>query len=115
MSSTPQAFAVEVGTPDDAGVVVRVTGELDMSTAPELTSSLTSASAGVEGAVTLDLTGVTFLDSSAIGALIAVGQELADRGRSLRIGPRSTVVSRVLEITGLSDSSDAFHVLPEQA
>ena len=112
--SSPQSFAIEVVEPDAPERQIRVRGELDMSTAPELSTALIKAGEEAEGAVTLDLSGVTFLDSSAIGALIAAGQELNATGRSLRIGPRSAIVSRVLEITGLSEDSDAFDVLPEE-
>jgi len=37
---------------------------------------------------------------------------VADGGRRLQIGPRSDIVTRVLEITGLADNSEAFDVLP---
>ena len=112
--STPLSFAIEDANPDSAERQIRVRGELDMSTAPELSAALIRAGEGGSGEITLDMSGVTFLDSSAIGALIAAGQELNAGGRTLRIGPRSAIVSRVLEITGLTHDSDAFVVLPEQ-
>lgn len=112
--SSPQSFAIEVEDHDAADRKVRVRGELDMSTAPELSAALISAGEGSNGMITLDLSGVTFLDSSAIGALIAAGQELNAGGHTLRIGPRSAIVSRVLEITGLTEDSEAFDVLPEE-
>jgi anti-sigma B factor antagonist len=112
--SSPHSFAIEVDDPDASERKVRVSGELDMSTAPELSAALIKAGEGGDGAITLDLSGVTFLDSSAIGALIAAGQELSAGGHTLRIGPRSAIVSRVLEITGLTEDSEAFDVLPEE-
>lgn len=109
-----QSFAIEVADPGAADRQVRVRGELDMSTAPELSAALIRAGEGGPGSITLDLSGVTFLDSSAIGALIAAGQELGASGQKLQIGPRSAIVSRVLEITGLTEDSDAFDVLAEE-
>jgi anti-sigma B factor antagonist len=114
MPFTPQGFSVEVGAPQEGATVIRVRGELDMSTSSELASAVTSAGADADQ-VQLDLSGVTFLDSSAIGALVAVGGELAVNGSRLQIGPRSDIVSRVLEITGLAEPSDAFDVLPDPA
>ena len=110
---SPQGFTVEIDEPEGDQVLITVKGELDMAAAPELTGAIV----GVEGGsrVTLDLTGVTFLDSSAIGALVASGREVADAGRRLQIGPRSDIVMRVLEITGLADTSEAFDVLPGDA
>ena len=110
--SSPQGFAVEVAAPDGDTVRILVRGELDMSAAPDLTAAIAGAQAA-GGNVLLDLSAVTFLDSSAIGALVASGREMGEAGGRLQIGPRSDVVRRVLEITGLHEPSDAFDVLPE--
>jgi anti-sigma B factor antagonist len=107
---SPQGFTVEIDEPAGDEVLIRVKGELDMAAAPELTGAIVGSQGGT--CITLDLTGVTFLDSSAIGALVASGREVADAGRRLQIGPRSDIVSRVLEITGLAENSEAFDVLP---
>jgi anti-anti-sigma factor len=108
--SSPQAFTVETGPAEGGRVAIRVSGELDMAAS----AGLTEAIVGAEGCdrITLDLRGVTFLDSSAIGALVASGREVAERGGRLEIGARSDIVSRVLEITGLSETSEALDVLP---
>jgi anti-sigma B factor antagonist len=113
MSSTPTGFSLEADDPEDDRVSIRVKGELDMAATPSLTEAITGAS-GVSR-IHLDLSGVTFLDSSAIGALVASGREIAEKGIRLEIGPRSDIVSRVLEITGLDESSEAFDVLPGDA
>lgn len=114
MSASPHAFSVEVGDIVGDDIRLTVSGELDLSSASDLTNAIVGAG-GDAATVTLDLSQVGFLDSSAIGALIAAGQELADAGRRLRIGRRSAIVSRVLEITGLSEHPDAFDVLSDQA
>lgn len=112
--SPPEGFAVEVSDPDSGAVRIRVRGELDMSSAPGLTDAISNAG-GQAPTVLLDLSDVSFLDSSAIGALVASGRDLAGTGGRLQIGPRSGIVTRVLEITGLAKPSDAFDVLPEDA
>lgn len=109
--SSPQGFAVEVSDQDAGAVGIRVRGELDMSAAPGLTEAIAKVKDGAT--VVLDLSGVTFLDSSAIGALVGCGREITEGGGRLQIGPRSDIVRRVLEITGLAEPSDAFDVLPE--
>jgi anti-sigma B factor antagonist len=108
--SSPQGFTVEIDDPEGDAVGIRVKGELDMAATPGLTEAIV----GVKGCsrITLDLSGVTFLDSSAIGALVASGREVGAAGCRLEIGPRSDIVSRVLEITGLAETSEAFDVLP---
>lgn len=109
--SSPQGFAVEVSDPDAGAVRIQVRGELDMSAAPGLTEAIGKVEGG--STVVLDLSGVTFLDSSAIGALVGSGRELVETGGRLQIGPRSDIVMRVLQITGLAEPSEAFDVLPE--
>ena len=109
MSSTP-GFTVDLDEPEGDRVSIRVKGELDMAATPTLTQAIVSAASTPR--ICLDLSGVTFLDSSAIGALVASGREVGEAGSRLEIGPRSDIVTRVLEITGLADSSEAFDVLP---
>jgi len=107
----PQGFAVEVSELDDGTVRIELRGELDMSAAPGLSEAM--AKTGGEVTVVLDLSGVTFLDSSAIAALVAAGRNIREGGGRLQIGPRSEIVARVLEITGLDEPSEAFDILPE--
>jgi anti-anti-sigma factor len=109
--SPTAGFTVETGDPEGEQVSIRVKGELDMAATPALTEAIRGASGSSR--IVLDLGGVTFLDSSAIGALVAAGRELHEGGGRLAIGQRSDIVNRVLEITGLHESSDAFDVLPQ--
>ena len=109
-----EGFTVEVGHDGDDAVVVKVRGELDLSTSPDLAAALSTTEVTAP-TVQLDLSAVTFLDSSAIGMLVAAGTDLASAGQRLQIGPRSDIVHRVLEITGLAEPSAAFDVLPQTA
>ncbi len=109
--SPPKAFTVEIDEPAGDRVVIRIKGELDMAAAPDLTEAIVGSKTSTR--VSLDLSGVTFLDSSAIGALVSSGRSLAEAGSRLELGPRSDIVTRVLEITGLADTAEAFDVLPE--
>lgn len=108
--SSPQGFTVESEEGDGDAVSILVKGELDMAATPGLTEAIVRAKDRAR--ITLDLSGVTFLDSSAIGALVASGREVSEAGGRLEIGPRSDIVNRVLEITGLAETSEAFDVLP---
>lgn len=97
----------------EQGLRVTVVGELDLASAPRLSTAL--APEAVQGAseVVLDLERVSFIDSSALRALVVAGRNLAEAGIKLQIGPRSEVVARVLEITQLDQQTEAFQVLPE--
>lgn len=103
-------------TTEDAegGRVVKVTGELDLASAPTLAEKISASPVSGES-VTLDLSGVTFIDSSALRALVVAGRELADAGAKLLIGPRSAVVDRVLAVTQLDQQSEVFQVISDPA
>ena len=107
----PHGFAVDVEVDADRSTVV-VRGELDLSNATELSEALASAGTGVS-CVVADLRAVTFIDSSAIGALVSSGRSLAEAGSRLQIGPRSPAVTQILELTGLAAGTEAFDVLEE--
>ena len=80
-------------------VVVRPAGEIDLSNTDALRGHLCSL---VErGHVVLDLSGVSFLDSTALGVLITVRRHAADHGTSVHLAGAYGTALRVLEITGL--------------
>jgi anti-sigma B factor antagonist len=82
--------------------VLRIGGELDLLTVPELQARLDDAIAGTGGAVIADLTEVQFLSSSGLTLLLGLQSDLAAQDRPLRlvIGG-SNAVTRPLLITGL--------------
>lgn len=91
-------FAFEVVDVDDVHVV-SLFGQLDLANADQVRDALI----GVAGStVVVDLSGLQFLDSSGIAALVSArGRILAsDNGFELQ-GARG-IVRRVFEITGLS-------------
>ena len=114
MSSTPEALDITIED-TEAGHVIRVRGELDLATAPQLAAVLSEAAGQSTVPVVLDLGEVTFIDSSALRTLVLSGRELTGSGRKLQIGARSDRVAKVLEITQLDQYTEAFQVLPDPA
>jgi anti-sigma B factor antagonist len=87
---------------DDA-TVIRVSGELDLATVDELRGPARRAIADSRGRdLVLDLSGLDFIDSIGIGALIEL-RAAADQGdaRLVLLRPSRRVVE-VLQLTGLS-------------
>jgi anti-anti-sigma factor len=93
-----------VTQPDrDAVVWVRVTGEIDMATAGQVTTAVAQALRGRPSEVLIDLGAVSFLDSSGIQALLAAQAGGETCGIVVRVvNPRGHIL-RVLEITGVHD------------
>jgi stage II sporulation protein AA (anti-sigma F factor antagonist) len=73
-------------------------GELDADGVPQLSDRLI----GVEGDVTLDCSGLTFLDSSGLALFVTTHRACRARGAKLAIVNPSPCVIRLLELTGLS-------------
>ncbi len=90
--------------------VVAPAGELDMLIASGLRRELAQAAVGADHVV-LDLSRVTFMDSSAIGAIVAVHKELAARGGGVRLVNPQPPVQRILHITGLDCTLGGYDTL----
>jgi anti-anti-sigma factor len=85
-------------------VLVSVIGELDMADADEVGQLLTDAVEAGKPIVRLELSRLTFADSSAIKAVL-VGHEAArNRGVTYEIVNPHTRVKRLLEVTGLTSA-----------
>jgi anti-anti-sigma factor len=78
-----------------------LSGELDSHTAPILEAEL--ARLDDQSDVTLDLSALSFIDSSGLRVIISSHQARSDRGERLVLAPISDAVRRLLEITSLTD------------
>lgn len=86
---------------DDIRALIKVNGELDLSTAAPLWAVLESHLAAGRRFLRLDLSGVTFLDATALTGITRAHKELlARRGTLVVTGVRS-LVGRVLRVTGM--------------
>ena len=89
------AAVVSSTSPD----TVEVAGELDMATAPQLEAVAADVLSQHKG-VTLDMGGVTFVDSSGLGAVLRIASSLDGQG-PLRLVNVPPLVARVIQLTGL--------------
>jgi anti-anti-sigma factor len=94
------SIKVETGEPQPRVLVV---GELDLLTSPQLSDALATL-VGDEGPsrLVVDLTGVTFFDSSALNVLLQAQNRAAELEVELAI-VASPAVSRVIELTGVTE------------
>jgi anti-anti-sigma factor len=82
----------------EGGQVFTLNGELDVTTSQGLAERLTGPPGSL---VVLDLSGLSFMDSSGIGAIHAARRLTIKNGGTLVVCRPSPQVHRVLEITGL--------------
>lgn len=95
---------LQVTSEDRNGVpVVVANGEVDVSSAPQLRAELMAIPEDTPRAI-VDLTEVTFLDSTGLGVLIAAMKRLRDSatGGHLELVVTRPHLHKVLEVTGLN-------------
>jgi anti-sigma B factor antagonist len=96
----PDLVSIDV-TGSAAGVLLTVAGEVDSSTAPSLRAALDTAFADGVLTLTVDLDGVTFLDSAGLCVLAGAHRQAIETGVALRVLASNRAVIRPLQITGL--------------
>jgi anti-sigma B factor antagonist len=85
-------------------------GELDMATAGHLLAVLEPV-VQQGGSLTLDLSGLAFLDSSGVEIIQQIGRQLDDRGWVVILRSPSSAALRVLEIVG-AEQFAGIHIEP---
>jgi anti-sigma B factor antagonist len=101
------AFAVIRRELDEHTGVLSVEGELDLASAPSLKWALTDILAAGHDQVVVDLTLVTFIDSTALGVLVGVKKNLTP-GARLALTCTHPDVLNIFELTGLDGTFDIF-------
>ena len=100
-----------VSRPQAGTVLLEVDGEIDTLTAPRLQAALDAAQdaahsgvpdgdGGGRATVVVDLSGVTFLASSGLAALITGARRAAGTGARLHLVTATRAVTRPLQVTG---------------
>lgn len=93
-------FLTSAGGTDDT-MVLRLKGELDMATAPGLGRALDTALDGRPSTIALDLTDLTFVDSTGIRVLITGCRRAGVQGCAFVLrSPRRSVL-KAIQLTGL--------------
>ena len=81
-----------------------VRGELERSTAWELTAAAIRADEHLPKQLTLDLSGVTFIDLAGLRAISDVARRSRKRHRTFAVANPSEPVARLLKLTSLDQS-----------
>jgi anti-sigma B factor antagonist len=106
------AFAVSERALDERTSVLNVEGELDLAAAPSLKWALADVVQAGATRLVVDLTRVTFIDSTALGVLVGAHRSLS-AGARLAIACRHPDVLNIFELTGLDATFDIFPTLED--
>lgn len=78
-------------------------GELDLCTGAQLRQAVASLPEAPQGAVIIDLSGVTFIDVAGVRAICEIVNVMRARNRSVRVVPGSPAVQRLFRMTDAED------------
>lgn len=101
MITEAQGITVSVSE-RDGWSVVEVAGEIDLLTSPTLRRHLVELTVADHHDIVLDLSGVTFFDSSGLSAIVGGLKLVRNQHGQLRIAGAVRRVAKVFEIAGLS-------------
>jgi anti-anti-sigma factor len=82
---------------------IRLFGELDLHSARAMSATLSEAVGDTTRDPVVDLRRVTFMDSTALGALARAGEQLRNQGRTLKLLLVDGQVRDLLDVSGLAD------------
>ena len=85
----------------EESILVSLRGSLVYEALPSLQTCWEAVRGQPRPTVLLDLSGVTFLASGALGSLVALHRWLAVRGHELRVSALSSPAREALRLTGL--------------
>ena len=105
-------FSVEV-TEEAGAIVAHIRGEVDMATCERLRDSI-EPYLGPRQTVILDLSEVTFMDSSLLNLLVQARGRLTADGGSLMLRNPSKAAHRLLAIAEMTDLLESARPEPER-
>lgn len=84
-----------------SGSLIKVTGEVDVSCADTLRSALAAALEDGAPQITVDLSEVSYIDSTGIGVLVGAAHKAAEQNGMLSVAHPQKNVARVLALLGV--------------
>jgi anti-anti-sigma factor len=95
------SLEVQTRQVDTGATVVAPTGRLDVAGAPALKDAISEALKNGQAKVVIDMEGVSFVDSTGLGSVIAALKQIRSSQGDLRLAAPNQQVRVVLELTTL--------------
>ncbi|MFE0733929.1 STAS domain-containing protein [Streptomyces sp. NPDC058855] len=102
------AFHIDVPHTDGSLAVIALSGEFDINAAPAVRARSLDLIAVGHPNLVADLSGVTFCDSSGLGALVGIWRCAKDAGGSLTLAAIPDRLGRLLSVTGMDTFLPAY-------
>ncbi len=95
------ALEVETRQADNGVTVLAPTGRLDVAGAPALKEAITEITQHASPRIVIDMEGVSFVDSTGLGSVIAALKQVRSQQGQLRLAAPNQQARVVLELTTL--------------
>lgn len=96
------ALSLEAQTDGDL-LTIRLTGELDLASAPPVEAAVEEGLADSDRRLVIDFSGLSFIDSTGIAILVAAMGDPRSAGRLGFVPSTAPAVTRVLKLTGVEE------------
>lgn len=105
---------LETGTKDINGwKVLDVSGEIDVYTAPQFKEAVNQLINAGQKDLIIDMSRVTYMDSSGFGTLLSATKRLRPEGGSVNLVACNSAIDRMLRITRLNTIFGTFQTIEE--
>lgn len=94
------SLEIRISRPDSATLLLELTGQANIWTAPELKEEILASLDEATIAI-FDFSGLTFIDSTVLGVLVSIVKRLRPRQGQVKIVCTDENINRIFEITGL--------------
>jgi anti-anti-sigma factor len=102
LDENPSPFELRESRASDE-VRLELRGELDLGVGDEVRRALERAAAEQPGRIVVDISGLTFMDSTGLGLLVQARENARTAGRQFCLTQPRAQVRRLFEITGVLD------------
>jgi len=98
-----EGIRLETGVKEIDGMkILTVAGEIDVYTAPQFKEAVNGIIAGGQKHLIIDLSDVTYMDSSGFGTLLSATRRLRPQGGTINLVKCNSSIDRILRITRLN-------------
>jgi anti-sigma B factor antagonist len=84
---------------EDGTTIIRLSGDLDMTSIRQVSGAIDAALGSRRGRVILDASGLTYMDSSGVALMVQVSQ----MAQEVQVRNPTPIVRRLIQLTGLSE------------
>ncbi len=81
--------------------IIRVTGEIDVYSCPQLRTTLNTLVNGGSNDVILDLEDIQYIDSTGLGTIAHTARSISDKNGRILVICNKTHIKKIFEVSGL--------------